>query len=253
MSKALKSKISYCVKTDRGLCHNVNQDAAAAFVREGLGLFVLSDGMGGHSRGELASRGIIAEFEIYWQKLSEMSYTPDFQTLSSHVRQVIANANSSIYAQYNQGQVCGATVAALLIKDDCYAFFSVGDSHIYNYANRKFILLTVDDIWDTLPSTLDRYSQAEIAANKSHGKLTQAVGTKEEINIHVGTSRINGRRSFLLCSDGLYKFCDKKQIEKGLRSIRSEGGVQKTMDFLMGKVFENGAGDNVSAILVRVE
>ncbi len=103
MSKALKGKISYCVKTDRGLCHNVNQDAVAAFVREGLRLFVLSDGMGGHSRGELASRGIIAEFEIYWQKLSEMSYTPDFQTLSGHVRQVIANANSSIYAQYNQG------------------------------------------------------------------------------------------------------------------------------------------------------
>lgn len=253
MSKALKGKISYCVKTDRGLCHNVNQDAVAAFVREGLGLFVLSDGMGGHSRGELASRGIIAEFEIYWQKLSEMSYTPDFQTLSGHVRQVIANANSSIYAQYNQGQVCGATVVVLLIKDDCYAFFSVGDSHIYNYANRKCSLLTVDDIWDTLPSTVKRYSEAEIMANKSHGKLTQAVGTKEEVNIHVGTNRINGRQSFLLCSDGLYKFCDKKQIEKGLRSIRSEGGVQKSIDFLMAKVFENGAGDNVSAILVRVK
>ncbi|MBD5479349.1 MAG: serine/threonine-protein phosphatase [Lachnospiraceae bacterium] len=253
MSKALKGKISYCVKTDRGLCHNVNQDAVSAFCTGRVGLFVLSDGMGGHSRGELASRGIIAEFEIYWQKLSEMSYMPDFQTLSGHVRQVIANANSNIYAQYNQGQVCGATVVVLLIKDDCYAFFSVGDSHIYNYANRKCSLLTVDDIWDTLPSTLGRYSQAEIVANKSHGKLTQAVGTKEEVNIHVGTNRINGRQSFLLCSDGLYKFCDKKQIEKGLRSIRSEGGVQKTMNFLMGKVFENGAGDNVSAILVRVE
>lgn len=253
MAKALKGKISYCVKTDRGLCHNVNQDAVAAFVREELGLFVLSDGMGGHSRGELASRSIVTEFEAYWQKLSAVSYMPDFQTLSGHVRQVITNVNSSIYEQYNQGQVCGATVIALLIKGSCYAFFSVGDSHIYHCADRKCSLLTVDDIWDTLPSTLNHYSQAEIMANKSHGKLTQAVGTKEEINIHVGTSRMSGKQTFLLCSDGLYKFCEEKQIEKGLKSIRAENGVQKSMDYLMGKVFENGAGDNVSAILVRVE
>lgn len=253
MSKVLKGRISYCVKTDRGLCHNVNQDAVAAFAREGLGLFVLSDGMGGHSRGELASRSIVAEFEIYWQKLSEQPYIPDFQTLSNHIRQVIVNVNSSIYAQYNQGQVCGATVIVLLIKGDCYAFFSVGDSHIYHYGGRRCSLLTVDDVWDTLPSTVDRYSQSEIAANKSHGKLTQAIGTKAEVNIHVGTDRINGKQSFLLCSDGLYKFCGEKQIEKGLRSVKSEGSVQRAMDFLMGKVFENGAGDNVSAILVRVE
>ena len=253
MSKILKGRISYCVKTDRGLCHNVNQDAVAAFAREGLGLFVLSDGMGGHSRGELASRSIVAEFEIYWQKLSEQTYMPDFQTLSNHIRQVIANVNSSIYAQYNQGQVCGATVIVLLIKGDCYAFFSVGDSHIYRYGGRRCSLLTVDDGWDMLPSTLNRYSQAEIAASKSHGKLTQAVGTKEEVNIHAGTDRMNSRQTFLLCSDGLYKFCDEKQIKKGLRSIRSEGGIQRAMDFLMGKVFENGAGDNVSAILVKVE
>ncbi|MBQ9136693.1 MAG: serine/threonine-protein phosphatase [Lachnospiraceae bacterium] len=252
MFGTFKGKITYCAKTDRGLRYNVNQDAIAAFTQGSLGLFVLSDGMGGHSMGELASRCIALQYSNYWQQLMSLPQLPDFATLTWQVQQVLLQANQMIYAQYNQGQVCGATAVVLLIWEDCYAVLSVGDSHIYSLMDKSLRPLSVDDIWDLLPSTISTFTPEQIALHQSRGKLVQAVGTKPDINIHVSSDRIKKGQVFLLCSDGLYKFCDDKQIEKGLRSIKSESSMQNVMGEYLQNVFDNGAGDNVSIILVQV-
>lgn len=252
MFHSFLGKIIYDTKTDRGLCRNVNQDALWASVAGSLGLFVLSDGMGGHSRGELASNAIVAECSAYWQRLTSGQPLPDFVTLTQQVQQVILQANQNIYLQYNQGQVCGATVVVLLVSGDCYAVFWAGDSRIYSLCGRKFEQLTTDDIWDLQPYVVRNFSKEEIAANESSGKLIQAVGTSPELNVHVMSSRLTTGQTFLLCSDGLFKFCDEKWLKKGMKAIRTKEAAQASLDTYFQKVFEKGAGDNVSAILVRV-
>ena len=253
MFQSFAGKIIYGLKTDRGLCRNVNQDAVWASSAGSLGLFVLSDGMGGHSRGELASGVITAEFSDYWQRLMSLKTLPDFVTLTGQVQQVILQANSKIFQQYNQGQVCGATVVVLLVLRDCCALFWAGDSRIYSLCGRKFKQLTTDDIWDLQPFIVRNYSKEEIEKNPSSGKLTQAVGTAPELNVHVMTDRISGGQTFLLCSDGLFKFCEEKWMKKGMKAVRTKEAIEKSLVLYMEKVFENGAGDNVSAVLVRVE
>ena len=148
MSKKLGTGMIYEVRTDRGLCRNVNQDAVAAFVKGTTGLFVLADGMGGHSRGELASGTVAARFQSFWQGIIKGGLLSDFQMLFVQVKDVIIDVNREIYERYNQGQICGAAVAVLLIVDGCYASFSIGDCRIYTYTRRRIRRLTVDDIWD---------------------------------------------------------------------------------------------------------
>lgn len=236
----------------KGSTRNINQDAAAVFVKGTTGIFVLSDGMGGHSRGELVSAAIINCFQSFWEGLEQGGFLPDFQTLASQVQSVILCANREIYEKYNRGRICGATVAALVVSDGCYASFSVGDSRIYAYVNRDLKRLTVDDVWDNLPSVGASYMQMEIAGNKNRGKLTQAVGVKTQICIHVETDRIRRNQRFLICSDGLYRFCNEKQIGRIMRSISSEKALDRAADQMMQEVFDNGAGDNVSFILAGV-
>lgn len=252
MFHSFEGKIIYSAKTDRGLKRNVNQDAIAAYTRGNLGLFVLSDGMGGHSRGELASQAIVQEFDKYWQQLVVCNPLPDFQTLVTHMQQLIMVANNYVFVNYNRGQICGATVVVLLVLGDCYAVFSVGDSRIYRLKGRKLSQVTTDDIWDLQPDTLINFTPEQIARHESSGKLTQAVGTRPQINIHVITDRMKKGQVFLLSSDGLFKFCEESEIEKELRKVKSEDSMKKVMDTYMRKVFDNGAGDNVSIILVRV-
>lgn len=245
-------KITYCAKTDQGLCRNINQDAIAVFTKDNLGLFVLSDGMGGHSRGELASREAALAFSSFWEYLTKLPELPDFMTLTNMIQQVVMSANQKIFTQYNQGQICGATIVVLLVMNDCYAVFSVGDSRIYTYAKKQLMVLTVDDIWDNLPDTVNNYTKEEIAANERSGRLVQAVGTGTELNIHVSTNRLIKGQVFLLCSDGLFKFCEEEWLRKCLRSVKSEESMKKAVDDCLKKVYDHGAGDNVSMILVRV-
>ncbi len=246
-----KKEILYCAKTDRGLCRNVNQDAAAAFVQGDLGLFVLSDGMGGHSRGELASAWIVKGFETYWKKLFAVGL-PAFQDLVAQVRQQLYLMSSQIQEQYNREQVCGATAVVLLISGGCYAVFSVGDSRVYTFVRGQCSILTVDDTWDTLPSTVSAFTPEQIALHENHGKLVQAVGTQPQLNIHIRTDKLGRGQVFLLCSDGLFKFCDEEWIAKKLRDAKNESAMEQVMEAYFEEVYRQGAKDNVTAILVRV-
>lgn len=243
-------RISYGLRTDKGLCRDRNQDAVWAGVQEGLGLFVLSDGMGGHSSGELASNAVTAAFAAYWQQLLK-GRRHDFELLSQQIQQVIRQVNQDIFLKWNQGQVCGATLVVLLLCDDCYGVFWAGDSRLYTLTGRKYRQLTTDDIWDLDPFVVRNYSAREIAASESSGKLLQAVGTAPDIQIHVQTDRLKPGQAFLLCSDGMYKFCEEKWMKKGLRALRRKDSIEKVLKDLIDRVYDNGAGDNVSVILVR--
>lgn len=206
MKDGKKSKITYTARTDRGFCRSVNQDAAAAFAEGDLGLFAVSDGMGGHSRGELASAWIVKGFEAYWEQLKELGRTGDFKTLVSSVQQELCRMNEQILARFNRGQICGATVVVLLIAGNCYAVFSAGDSRIYTCAGGKCSVLTVDDIWDTLPSTLNEYTKEQIRVHENQGKLVQAVGVRPLLNIHVRTDKLRHGQIFCCAVMGCLNF-----------------------------------------------
>lgn len=243
----------YGIRTDRGLYRNVNQDAVWAGVKDRLGLFVLSDGMGGHSRGEVASNAITDAFAGYWEQLAGLSQTPEFSVLTTQIQQVLLQVNQDIFDKYNQGQICGATVVVLLIWGGCYAVFWAGDSRIYTSAGLKCRQLTTDDIWDLDPFVVRNYTAKEIAESDSSGKLTQAVGTAPGLNIHVITDRLRAGQVFLLCSDGLFKFCTERQLRRNLKNPRTEEKLEQQLQNLMDIVFENGAPDNVSMIMVKTD
>lgn len=245
--------ITYLMRTDRGLCRSVNQDAAVALVKDDIGLFIVADGMGGHSKGEVASKIIVEKLESYWYKLIQFQDMPDFITVVSQIQQELQIVNKLIREQYNLGQICGSTVVILFIMKDYYAAFSVGDSRIYTCYKNKCDVLTVDDIWDTLPSTLSEYDPEQIAHHENRGKLVQAVGTCDCLNIHVRTQRLKRNQAFLLCSDGFYRFCSDKMIHKKLRKMKSSESMELIMEQYFDEVFRQGAGDNITIIMLCVK
>ncbi len=251
MSKKSCVKLHYLVKTDIGSKRTVNQDSVAAFVTEEAALFVVADGMGGYSQGEVASGEVVSACREYWDKnkdfLSEKPFLDCLQDLETMLRKV----NIKIHEEYNQSQICGSTVVLLFVVQDCYAVLSVGDSHAYSYANGCFSTLTVDDVWENLSSTRQRFSAEEIEEHRNKGKLVQAIGTTEEINPYVHTGRMKGNQTFLLCSDGLYKYCSEDYLEKQLKKVKSEKSMNTVMQRYMDCVYKNGAKDNISIILVR--
>ena len=130
------SRYSATAQTHVGMKRTNNEDAFS--LREDLGLYLVADGMGGHSCGEVASR--IATEEVvrfYLQKVSstESTWPYDYNPIQSfeanRLRMAIASANDHIQAhaaEHAESRGMGTTVVALHLHEDRAILAHVGDS-----------------------------------------------------------------------------------------------------------------------------
>lgn len=244
-------KIDYCGISDKGKKREVNQDAVLMKVYKDKGLFVVADGMGGHLHGEMASAAIVEEMERWWEELTRKEQEEDFSEVFSSLRQRLEFINRVIYERYNDSQVCGSTLAALLLCGANYGIFSSGDSRIYCRSGHKLKRLTMDDVWENQPQA-QRYPERERREHPDYGKLICAMGVSPEADLKGKTDTLKCNDCFLICSDGLYKMCREEDIKRTLKDYRNGKDGRQLAAGLLKIVYENGAADNVSFILVRV-
>ena len=201
-------RIDYVGKCDKGSVRECNQDAIAMFANEESGLFVVADGMGGHASGELASQEIVTVISNWWERFTPQRYDNNFQKMIKSLGQALEYANDQIFEKYNQMQICGSTVVILFIHEQSYGIIYAGDSRCYAYNKWKIRQLTIDEVWENQIGLNE-----EDRKNKNHpnyGKLLNAIGTKKNVQYKTITNELYHGIIFLLCSDGLYKFCEEK-------------------------------------------
>ncbi len=236
--------------TDVGLKRDVNQDAILFRTQDQYGLYIVADGMGGHSKGEIASNELVNQADVLWNEFVKKEVKPTFNELVNEISKRLITINKFIYDNYNQGQVCGTTVVALLIYESYYAVFSVGDSRVYSQKTLGLKQLTFDDIWDNLPDVIQKFTEDEIKNSNNRGKLINSIGIKPEVTVRNTTGKISHNQKFILCSDGLYKFCNDSYINKCFIFSVLNRDLERIGKKLYKRVVENGAKDNVSFVIV---
>ena len=109
---------------------------ATAFARgTNLGFAVLSDGMGGHAAGDVASRIIVSEV---FAELTLRSIHPDFETsdIPRLLRHAVEVANECLRAHVEDApemRGMGGTVVVTAVAGNRLFWASVGDSPLYLY------------------------------------------------------------------------------------------------------------------------
>ena len=242
-------KLTATGKSDIGLKREINQDAFCIYQKGDIGLFAVADGMGGYTNGEKASQKVVEELGNWWDLLSPGLYDFDFRKMLTAIEQVIEYANKYIYMEYNQNEVCGTTVTVLFIYKDLYAVVHVGDSRCYLKQGRKWEQVTIDEVWENQSNLGSKERMMKEHPNR--GKLVNAVGIKENVYCRVITNEIKPDTIFLICSDGLYKFCTDRFMKKCLKKVREQQSATQAIDELIRKVYSNGARDNVSVVVVK--
>ena len=244
-------KITCFSKTDVGLKRTVNQDSIFCDYGSKTGIFIVADGMGGYSKGEIASGTVINSIKNWWTGLDRDTEKSSITDIASEFKNLIINVSDSIYRCFSrEGLTGGTTVAALIIWDNSVGILNVGDSRVYGVTN-NIEQLSYDDIWDNLQTTQDNLDAEEILRHPNHGKLMSAVGVGEEPKINYQIKRITGKESFLLCSDGIYKYCDFNILNKSMLMLNRVANLGKISNKIIESVISNGAKDNYSLILVR--
>ena len=241
-------------ETDKGPCRDINQDAVYVDCDDKMGIFVVADGMGGHSDGEKASSAVVEELSIWWNSIKKYIGEFSAEQLGNDCAGSLRYINGKLHEEFaNNGKIGGCTIAILIVVNNVFLTISAGDSRVYAFDGNKLMQLTVDDVWETLPGVQEQYTREALANDERYGKLTEAVGAYDELNIRQGKGEISAPCTFFLCSDGVYKFVSHDQLEKVFKEKNKSSDASQLVQRIKRKVLKGGAGDNYSCIICKTE
>ena len=233
--------------TDKGRVREINEDSAKGAVNAyGNVLLVIADGMGGHQKGEYASNELVNHLVNSFQELDEEF--KNIKVATKWLNKVICEANTNIYqaAQKNKRfQGMGTTLSACLIIKDEMIIAQIGDSRIYRLASNSLEQLTVDQTYVNYLINIKKISPEEANSHPDRHKLTNALGTKETVNVDIKVIPYN-KEKILLCSDGLYNNVPLKDIYSILKGNDS---IERKCLQLIAFGNANGGTDNMAVII----
>jgi len=246
--------------TDKGPEKQINQDSLLARqLRIGghhVAVAIVSDGMGGEVRGDIASASVVKSFEkwIDGQLPVLISENATRDRLRISWKQWLDNVNERLNAYGRmRGVTLGATAAVLLIIDDVYFILNVGDSRIYRITSDQARQITEDQTITALAVRRGDMTELEAENDDRQGILAQAVGMNESCIQDLYAGRIVGDTVFLLCSDGFRHKVTTQEIEQALRPAQFSNKTQmkKQIENLINLNRSRGETDNITAVLIK--
>jgi len=221
-------------------------------------VFVVADGMGGHSHGEIASRIAVDAIRDFVERTTDNDATLPFEMdpqLGRHgnrLRAAIHVAHDRVLRAIRQDASLhgmGTTVVGLLLDGQSAAIAHVGDSRAYRLRNGKLELLTQDHTWVNEQVVAGFLSEEQARAHPLKNVVTRALGGEAEVEIDVHEWPAETGDVFLLCSDGLTTMLTDDDI---LSRLQSAGRLEEACSRLVRDANARGGYDNVSVVLVQV-
>ena len=243
--------------TDVGLKRKGNEDYFST--EDALGLYIVSDGMGGHLAGEVASRiavELINKSFKRWVKekapLDEIFGHPDtsLTTQGNYIFGSIKLANRVLYEmamEYTQYHGMGTTVTILFVTPDLIIAANVGDSRIYMIRDGHLERLSRDHTIVTEQVEMGLMTEEEAETSPLRHILTRNLGSTENVEADIFEIVPSSNDRFMLCSDGLTDLVSDEEI---LEVAQDESDPGQLCHQLVEKVLKRGAHDNTTVVCV---
>lgn len=222
-----------------GSVRDHNEDAYSFDL--GKMIWVVTDGMGGKSKGEVASR--IAALVVKNKAAENASLAASIET---------GHAAIQLAAERYGGTKMATTIVALRIDNTLgFEVAWVGDSRAYRWRDGALESLSHDHsfVQELLDSGLIDESEAEQHPYKN--VVTRSLGSDQEKPLKVDSDggQLQVGERILLCTDGLSREVDDTAIADFLGRGNS---AQATTDALLNQALENGGRDNVTVLLIDI-
>lgn len=245
--------------TDIGLVKETNQDSLSVKVLstpQGKMVFaVLCDGMGGLSKGEVASGTLVTAFNDWvLNRLPALCQA----TLQDHEireewEQLVIRQNQSIQAYGAKlGVSLGTTAVVLLLTQTRYYILNVGDSRAYEITD-TLRQLTNDQTLVAREVALGHITEEQAHTDPCRSVLLQCIGASPQVYPDMFFGQIRQNAVYMLCSDGFRHEISPAEIFDSFRPERllSDGDMQNQALGLIDLNKRRGERDNISVALVR--
>ncbi|WP_340537083.1 PP2C family protein-serine/threonine phosphatase [Nocardioides sp. GXZ039] len=236
--------------TDVGRVREINEDSFLVAPP----IFVVADGMGGHDRGDVASRIVVEEFA----RLADTGYDPERGP--EVVAETLREAQHRIGVYDDEQRAAGArdfaagttAVVALLIEQSTetkWLLANLGDSRIYRVHNGALEQVSVDH------SVVQELVEAGVitpddaAVHPERHIITRALGGRGSVEADYFVLPLSGAERLLLCSDGVSGMIGDGRIAEILTSTSDP---RDAADRVVAAAVAAGGRDNATAVVVDV-
>lgn len=180
-------------------------------------LFVVADGMGGMSAGEVASQIVIDSVKRTFSNLKSVSLS-NSNAIKSFIKQAIIDADKEMkkHAESHlDTRGMGSTIVLVWILDKTVYVGWCGDSRAYCYnAQNGLVRLTHDHSYVQELVDNDKLSEEDAFDHPDSNIITRSLGDSgERANPDVKEYPLHTGDTFLLCSDGLCGLLRDSEIE----------------------------------------
>lgn len=247
--------------TDIGLSKSSNQDSFGArsfMTSQGPMVFaVLCDGMGGLSKGEVASGSVVKAF-LDWADHKLPLLLKNGKALADKVirsewNEIIQSFNRKImqYGRAHQIQLGTTLAVSLLTQERCF-LAHVGDSRIYELST-GIRRMTEDHSLVQREINLGHMSEEEAERDPRRSVLLQCIGVLETVEPGFCFGDVRQNACYLLCSDGFRHQVTETEIYRELQPSRlnSQEEIEQNIRRLIDLNKERKERDNISALLIR--
>ncbi len=218
------------------------------------GLYVVSDGMGGHAAGEVASSLAVQSMaNVVNQSLLELSVDStggvNDQQLAGLAQRAVEQANRAVYEESRRrGNDMGCTLTFGLALGDRCIVGNIGDSRTYLLHNGELNRVSKDHSLVQRLVDMGQIQPDEMYTHPHRNAIMRSLGEKQQVELDLYPLRLEPGDILFCCSDGQWEMVrDPRMAEM----IVAANDMQAVAEQLVAEGNQNGGDDNITAVLVR--
>ncbi len=211
----------------------------------GKNFAVVADGMGGHNKGEVASKTAV---ECISERLEPLG-----KITEKNIVDAINYANTTIFKKACEDdlmQDMGTTIVMCTWNKNNVVVANVGDSRCYLISGESIKQITTDHSY--VQSLIDSGEITEIEAEERPDKnvILRAVGCELTVETDIFKFPVSTGDVVILCSDGLSGVVSALDIKNIVNEFKDAECISKA---LVDKAYSNGGTDNITAVTIIFE
>ena len=210
-------------------------------------LMAVADGMGGHQRGEVASKLAVDTIQAMFAD----DPRGDTATL---LKQAFREANKTIFQngrEAGDGAMMGTTLVVAATRGKYATIANVGDSRAYLVRANRLNQITQDHSLVAEQVSEGTLTQREARESPHRNILTHALGQREKLDSkmpNIFELMLLPEDRLLLCSDGFYDVVADDDFVTILLENEPEAAARQLVELAN----QRGTTDNVSAVVAEV-
>lgn len=247
-------------RTHVGALRELNEDSLLTIelnrtlqsISQPLGLYVVADGMGGHTAGEIASGTIVNTMleKVLKGLIPSVINQGAAEDCLDWLREAVLEANAAVYQlRVSSDTDMGSTIVAAIIQGNQAYIAHVGDSRAYMINSRGIKRITTDhSLVERLIAT-NQITPEEARIHPQRNVIYRTIGDKKDVDVETSTHTMQVNDYLLICSDGLTGLVDDRTIQHIVLEL---GTPQEACDLLVDTANSSGGDDNITVIVVQL-